>query len=164
MYGGYNSQFYMQDLQGMRDKIDRQIQQTQMQQAHQPPQPINNIINTNQSPQHDTIVLRVLNENEDVGNIYVPNKTFFMSDKNLVIKDADGKIEKFDIVKTYPVDPKDVKINELEQEIKELKELINNEYAKSNKPTQNGTGPDSNDIINAEPPTKTTSKSVSKKA
>ena len=89
---------------------------------------------------------------------------FFMSDKNLVIKDADGKIEKFDIVKTYPVDPKDVKINELEQEIKELKELINNEYAKSNKPTQNGTGPDSNDIINAEPPTKTTSKSVSKKA
>lgn len=36
MYPNYNNQFYMQDLQGMRDRIDRQLQQ--MQQISQPQQ------------------------------------------------------------------------------------------------------------------------------
>ena len=163
MYGGYNSQFYMQDLQGMRDKIDRQMQQIQMQQ-HQPPQPINNIINTTQNTPSDLISLRVLNENEEVENIYVNNKTFFLGANNLVIKDVDGKIEKYDITKTYPIDPKDVKINELENEIRQLKEMISNEHEQSIEPIKDVARPDSNVIINDESSTKKTSKSISKKA
>ncbi len=163
MYGGYNSQFYMQDLQGMRDKIDRQMQQIQMQQ-HQPPQPINNIINTTQNTPSDLISLRVLNENEEVENIYVNNKTFFLGANKLVIKDVDGKIEKYDITKTYPIDPKDVKINELENEIRQLKEMISNEHEQSIEPIKDVARPDSNVIINDESSTKKTSKSISKKA
>lgn len=150
----------------MREKIDRQLQQLQMQQTQihqQQPQPINNIINTNQTPPSDIINLRVLNENEEVENIYVNNKTFFLGANKLVIKDPDGKIEKYDILKTYPIDPKDKKISELEQQIRELKEMIDNEHGKSNITTKDVERPDTNVVVNDESITKTTSKSIPKK-
>lgn len=119
--------------------IDRQIEELQNMKARYSQQPqVTNVINPTQ-PQMSTnnmIEWRILNENEQVDNLYVKNKTLFISDKNMILKDVDGKLEKWDIKKTYPVDEKDKKIEELEQQIIELKGMINNEYSESIKPTR----------------------------
>lgn len=83
-------------------------------------------------PNKNLIEWRILNENEEVDNLYVQNKTLFVSDNFMVLKGVDGKLEKWEIKKIYPIDKKDAKINELEEEIRKLKEMINNEHSKSN--------------------------------
>jgi len=81
-------------------------------------------------PNKDLIEWRILNENEEVDNLYVQNKTLFISDNIMVLKGVDGRTEKWEIKKIYPIDKKDQKINELEEELRKLKEMINNEYSK----------------------------------
>ena len=95
---------------------------------------LENMIKMYQTPQiasKDFIEWRILNENEEVDNLYVQTKTLFINDKKMVLKGVDGSLEKWDIKKTYPIDKKDERINELENEIKKLKEMINNEHSKS---------------------------------
>ena len=95
---------------------------------------LENMIKMYQTPQiasKDFIEWRILNENEEVDNLYVQAKTLFINDKKMVLKGVDGSLEKWDIKKTYPIDKKDERINELENEIKKLKEMINNEHSKS---------------------------------
>ena len=70
------------------------------------------------------VELRILNENENVDTLYVQNKTLFINDKNMILKGIDGSLEKWEITKVYPIDPKDQKIRELEKQIHELKEMI----------------------------------------
>ena len=78
-----------------------------------------------QIPQKDLIEWRVLNENEEVDNLYVQNKTLFINDNLMVLKGVDGSLEKWQIKKVYPIDKKDLKISELEEKIKELEERLN---------------------------------------
>ena len=80
--------------------------------------PVNNFINTTQTPSKDLLEWRVLNENDEVDNLYVSNKTLFINDNMMVLKGVDGKLEKWEIKKIYPVDKKDEKITQLEEEIK----------------------------------------------
>ena len=138
-------------------RIEDMIQNYQNQ-----PTPVNNFISTSQTPNKDLIEWRILNENEEVDNLYVSNKTLFINDNMMIIKDVDGKTEKWEIKKVYPIDKKDEKINQLEEEIKKLKEMINNEPSKSN--STNGEFKQSNGNANeyVESKPKTNSKSVSK--
>ena len=124
MYG--NNQYMIDSLNKQKDRIDDMIR------TYQQPQPVNNFINTNQIPNKDLIEWRVLNENEEVDNLYVANKTLFINDSMMVIKDVDGKTEKWEVKKVYPIDKKDEKINQLEEEIKKLKEMIKSEPTKFN--------------------------------
>lgn len=101
-------------------------------------------------PNKNLIEWRILNENEEVDNLYVQNKTLFISDNMMVLKGVDGKLEKWEIKKIYPIDKKDQKINELEEEIKKLKEMINNEHSKSNGSTRKSNKSNANDDGNAE--------------
>ena len=80
-------------------------------------QPVPNLV-------RNFVEVRVLNDNENVDTLYVQNKTLFLNDKFMIIKGIDGSLEKWEINKIYPVDPKDQKIKELERQIKELKEMI----------------------------------------
>lgn len=119
-----NSNFMLDRLMRQKDEIDSLIRnyQNMGQQT-----PVNNFINTNQSQtsSKDFVEWRVLNENEEVDNLYVPNKTFFIGDNMAILKGVDGSLTKWNITKVYPKDKKDEKIVELETKIKELEAKIN---------------------------------------
>ena len=119
MYGNI-----IDNLNRQKDRIDEMIRN------YQQPQPVNNFISTNQTPIKDLVEWRILNETEEVDNLYVQNKTLFINDNTMVLKGVDGSLEKWQIKKTYPIDKKDEKINALEEEIRKLKEVINNEHTK----------------------------------
>lgn len=138
-------------------RIEDMIQNYQNQ-----PTPVNNFINTNQTPQNNLIEWRILNENEEVDNLYVNNKTLFINDNMMVLKGVDGSLEKWEVKKIYPIDKKDEKITQLEEEIKQLKEMINNEHREFNEPIRSIKQPDGNVDGHVESKPKTTSKSVSK--
>ena len=125
----YNTNQNMIDnLLRQKDRIDEMIKN------YQQPQPVNNFINTTQTPQNNLIEWRILNENEEVDNLYVANKTLFINDNLMILKGVDGSLEKWQVKKIYPIDKKDEKINALEDEIRKLKEMVNNEPTKSNEP------------------------------
>lgn len=151
----YSNQYMLENLNRQKERIDDMIRN------YQQPQPVNNFINTTQTPNKDLIEWRILNENEEVDNLYVPNKTLFINDKNMILKGVDGSLEKWEIKKIYPIDKKDEKINALEEEIKKLKEMINNEHEQSIKPIKSINKSNTNVIRNVELKSKPTSKSVS---
>ena len=128
---------------------------------------LEDIIRTYQQPftQYPTktyLEMRILNENEEVDNLYVSNKTLFLGDKNMVIKGVDGTLEKWDIVKTYPIDKKDEKISALEKEIKELKEMIKNEHTESVSTNDKFNKPNGITNVNVESKSKGNGKSISR--
>lgn len=120
-----NNQYMIDNLNRQKDRIDEMIR------SYQQPQPVNNFINTSQVSNQNLIEWRVLNENEEVDNLYVSNKTLFINENLMVLKGVDGSLEKWEVKKIYPIDKKDEKINQLEEEIKKLKEALN-EPTKSN--------------------------------
>ena len=152
----YGNNYMIDNLNRQKERIEDMIRN------YQQPQPVNNFINTNQTSPKDLIEWRVLNENEEVDNLYVSNKTLFINDNMMIIKGVDGSLEKYQVKKIYPIDKKDEKINQLEEEIKKLKEMINNEHTKPIEPTRKCDKSDVNVDGDVEPKPKTTSKSVSK--
>lgn len=151
----YNNQYMIDNLNRQKDRIDEMIRN------YQQPQPVNNFINTNQTPARDLIEWRILNENEEVDNLYVQSNTLFVGENMMIKKSVDGTLEKWTIRKTYPIDKKDEKINALEEEIKKLKEVIN-EYPKSIKSIGECEQSNGDANGNAESKPKTNGKSVSK--
>ena len=152
----YSNQYMIDNLNRQKDRIDEMIR------SYQQPQPVNNFINTNQTTNQNMIEWRVLNENEEVDNLYVSNKTLFINDNLMVLKGVDGSLEKWEVKKIYPIDKKDEKINQLENEIKSLKEMLNNEHTKLNGTTNDIKQSESTIDVNAKSNTKTTGKLVSK--
>ena len=153
----YNANQNMIDnLLRQKDRIDDMIKN------YQQPQPVNNFINTTPTSNKDLIEWRILNENEEVDNLYVANKTLFINDEMMVLKGVDGALEKWEIKKIYPIDKKDEKINALENEIKQLKEMINNESAKPNIPNDEFKKSHGITNVNVESKPKATTKSISK--
>lgn len=86
--------------------------------------------------QKEFVELRVLNDTEEVDNLYVSNKTLFINDSLMILKGVDGSLEKWEVKKIYPIDKKDEKISQLESEIQKLKEMIKNESTKSDESTK----------------------------
>lgn len=146
------------------DRINQQIRELEdlrngYQQMPQQ-QPINNIINQqpSQNAINNMVEWRILNENEEVDNLYVKNKTLFINENTMVLKGVNGSLEKWEIKKIYPIDKKDEKINQLEEEIKKLREMINNEYSKPNEPINGKFESNVNDDGNVKSKSKTNSK------
>lgn len=157
----YSNDFMLNRLSRQKEEIENLIKNYQ----NVPNQtPVNNFISAspNQTPNKDLIEWRILNENEEVDNLYVANKTLFINDNLMVLKGVDGSLEKWEVKKIYPIDKKDEKINALEEEIKKLKEMISNEPTKSNGTI--GERKQSNEFadVNVESKPKTSSKSISK--
>ena len=152
----YNNNYMIDNLTRQKEKIEDMIR------SYSQPQPVNNFINTNQTSNENMYELKVLNDSDEVENILVNTNTIFLGIDRLQIKKIDGTIEKYNITKTYPIDKKDKKINELEEEIKKLKEMINNEPTEHN--ITNGECNKSDGItnVNAQSKSKTNGKSISK--
>ena len=153
----YNNQYMIDSLNRQKEKIDDMIKSYQNQ-----PSPVNNFINTSQTSNKDLIEWRILNENEEVDNLYVQNKTLFISDDLMVLKGVDGSLEKWQIKKIYPIDKKDEKINQLEAEITKLKEMINNEPSKSTSTNDKFKQSNATTNVNAKSNTETNGKPISK--
>ena len=149
----YSNQYMIDNLNRQKDRIDEMIR------TYQQPQPVNNFINTNQTPNKDLIEWRILNENEEVDNLYVSNKTLFVSDNLMVLKGVDGSLDKWEIKKVWPIDKKDEKINALEEEVKKLKEMVKNEHSKSNGTIRKGKQSNVNVDGDVESESETTSES-----
>lgn len=156
----FGNQVNLNKLKRQRDELDNWINSMEnMQQT-----PVNNIINTNQpqTPQNNLVEWRILNENEQLDNLYVKNKTLFIGANLMVLKDVNGNMEKWEINKIYPVDEKEQKIKALEEEIKQLKEMISNELPKPIKSINTSEQSSSNVNGNDKSTTTKSSKSVQK--
>lgn len=154
-----NSNFMVDRLMRQKEEIDNLIRnyQNNGQQT-----PVNNFINTNQTQNtsKDYVEWRVLNENEEVDNLYVPNKTLFINDSMAILKGVDGSLTKWKVTKIYPKDKKDEKIQELENKVKELEEKIN-ESAKSNSSIRERNKPYANDDEYVKPQSERVAKFIS---
>ena len=130
-------------------RIDRQIEDLQRLKANMQnmgvnsPQPINNIITTPQ-PMVQQPIFEAKFTTENPSDILVNNKTAFINlkDGRLSIKEIDGEIKEYNLI--LPKDEKDIKIESLENKIRQMEEKLNqqvyikeeciNEYAKFNEP------------------------------
>ena len=120
-----NSPGLINQLYRQRENIENMINQY-TQNTMQPP--VQNIINTSSD-----IDVKYLKANEDVTNVLISKKTLFIDENKckIFIKELDGTISKtYDIV--VPKDEKDLKIEELENKLKELEERVNVQSTKSN--------------------------------
>lgn len=125
----YNNQFYIQDLQNMRDRIDKQLQQ--MTQPKQQQVPITQNFQLAPSPTQST--MRFVNTIDDVNKEFVYGDTpFFSNDMSVMwVKNAKGIIKSYSITEIIEKDEKDVMIESLQMQIEELRKgMISN--AKSN--------------------------------
>ena len=125
----FNNSYMLDRLTKQKEEIENLIKSYQNTQT-----PVNNFINTGQTSNKELIEWRILNENEEVDNLYVQNKTLFINDNLMVLKGVDGKLEKWEIKKIYPIDKKDEEITSLKQKIEDLERRLSNEHTKSNEP------------------------------
>lgn len=129
-YNPYSNNIYMQEMQSMKDRIDRQMQQYQqsqnqfMQQQQPQIQQTFQLNNPNQST--NDFDGKYAETIEDVRNTLVyKNSVFLNKDMNKMwIKDAGGNIRIFGLQEEIPVDENVAEINNLKQEVGELKALI----------------------------------------
>lgn len=126
MYPNYNNQFYMQDLQGMRDRIDRQLQQ--MQQISQPQQtPITQ--NFQLAPSQNNSSIKYAENLDDVKKELVLGDTLFVNKSftTMWLKNARGETKTYEVKEIVVLDEKDAQIENLKAQIEELKkEMMSN--------------------------------------
>lgn len=133
-YGGYypNNNFYMQDLQSMRDRIDSQMRQLQQQQNQQQPlaqQPITQNFQIAPQQQITSELEGFYAENVDeVKNKFVTKTGIFTTKdfSTIWIKDISGQIRTFRTDEIIELDEKDKEILMLRKQVGDLKEEIAN--------------------------------------
>ena len=136
------SQYYIQDLQGMKDRIENQIRQYQQQQQ-QPQPPI--MQNFQITPQTNTSEIegKYASNIDEVRNTFVIKTGLFIDREfnTLWIKDVSGRIRTFTLQEVVELDEKDKEILELKKQIEEMRGKINeyddtdfNESIKDTKP------------------------------
>lgn len=136
-----NNQYYMQDLQNMREKIDRQMQQVQQmnqnQMQHQPvPQPqIHQSFQLAPQSSFSEIQAKYVSDINDVKNTFVMSLGMFLNKEmtTLWLKNINGEIRTFSLNEIIEQDPKDIEINNLKQELENMKLLVGENKIKEEK-------------------------------
>lgn len=138
MYGN-NNQYYMQSLQDMKNNIEEQMrryQQNQMQMQQPVPQP--QIHQSFQlAPQSNAfeIQAKYVTDITDVQNTFVMNLGIFVNKEldTLWLKNINGEIRTFALSEIIQEDPKDKEINNLKQELENMKLLVSENKVKEEK-------------------------------
>ena len=129
-----NSQYYMQnmqDLQNMREKIDRQMQQMQQlnqnQMQQQQPVPITQNFQLAPNPTNNELESKYANNIDEVKNTFVMKTGVFVNKDftSMWVKTTDGNIKTYELNEVIQQDPKDVEINNLKLELQRMREMIN---------------------------------------
>lgn len=125
-----NSQFYMQNLQDMRDRIDNQIKNYQQTQMQQPQMPTNLTQNFQITPQtnNSEIQAKYVTNINDVKNTFVMTTGIFVNKEmnTLWLKNINGDIRTFNLQEIIEQDPKDIEIQNLKNELERMKGMIFN--------------------------------------
>ena len=123
----YNQNNYINDLQNMRDRIDKQMQQFQ-QQSIQQPTPTNLTQNFQLAPNNNSNGIKYVNSIEDVKKELVFSDTLFVNKEfnNLWLKNVSGDIKTYKLEPIIELDDKDLKINELLLKIENLEKEMKN--------------------------------------
>lgn len=123
-----NSQFYMQNLQDMRDRIDSQIRNYQQNQTQQPvTQPITQNFQLAPNPTNNELEAKYVDNIEAVRNTFVIKTGIFLNKdfSTLWVKDVTGKIRTFRTEEVIDLDPKDKEILMLKKQIEEMQLSLN---------------------------------------
>lgn len=139
-----NNQYYMQnmqDLQNMREKIDRQMQQmqqlnqNQMQQQPIPQPQIHQSFQLAPQSSFSEIQAKYVSDINDVKNTFVMSLGMFLNKEmtTLWLKNINGEIRTFSLNEIIEQDPKDIEINNLKQELENMKSLISENKIKEEK-------------------------------
>lgn len=129
-----NNQFYMQDLQAMKDRIDTQMRQLQQSQMQQPlaQQPITQ--NFQIAPQQNLGELegKYAENIDEVKNTFVMKTGIFTTKdfSTIWVKDVNGSIRTFKTEEMIELDEKDKEILMLKTQLNDLKEVMSNANAK----------------------------------
>ena len=122
-----NNQYYMQDLQNMKDRIDNQMRQLQNQQPIQQPQIHQNF---QLAPQNNNNELesKYADSFEEVKNTFVMKTGIFTKKdfSTIWIKDVSGNIRTFKTEEVVELDEKDREILDLQRQLNELRGEIEN--------------------------------------
>ena len=130
-----NSQFYMQNLQDMRDRIDNQIRNYQQNQAQQPvTQPITQNFQLAPNPTNNELEAKYAYNIEVLKNTFVIKTGIFLNKdfSTLWVKDVTGKIRTFTTEEIIEMDEKDKEIYQLKKQIEEMKGMIENDNKSDN--------------------------------
>ena len=130
-----NNQFYVQELQNMKDRIDNQLRQVQQNQVQQQmPQPITQNFQLATNPTNNELESKYANSIDEVKNTFVMKTGLFINKdfSTLWIKDVTGKIKTYSLEEVIEMDDKDKEILDLKKQIKEMKGLIANGYDDTN--------------------------------
>lgn len=120
-----NNQFYMQDLQNMREKIDRQMQQMQQlnQQQQQPIPQVTQNFQLAPNPSNNELESKYVNNIDEVKNTFVMKTGVFINKDftTLWIKNTNGDIKTYTLEEVIETDPRDAEILMLKRQIEEMK-------------------------------------------
>jgi hypothetical protein len=124
---GNNNQFYMQDLQNMRERIDNQIKQMQqLQSQQQVPQAITQNFQITPTTNNNELEIKYAGNVDEVKNTIVMKTGVFLTKdfSTLWIKDVTGNIKTFRTEEVIEMDDKDREIDMLKKQIEEMKGMI----------------------------------------
>ena len=128
VYGNPN-QFYLQDLQNMRDKIDNQMRQLNQNamQSNNPPA-INQTFQLAPNQTNQDLEAKYATNIDEVKNTLVMRTGIFTNKdfSTIWIKDITGNIRTFSTQEVIELDEKDKKILELEKQIENMKGMMLN--------------------------------------
>lgn len=125
-----NNQYYMQDLQQMRDRIDQQLRQAQQFQQPQMQQTpaINQTFQLAPNSIMNDLDAKYASNIDEAKNTLALKTTLFIDreNKNLWIKGTDGNIKTYTLTEVVELDEKDKQILALQQQIQEMKGMMIN--------------------------------------
>lgn len=142
VYNPYNPNYIMQEWQNMKDRIDKNMQNYQQVQNQfmqpQPPMPQPQIHQSFQlAPQNSfsEIQAKYVSDINDVKNTFVMSLGMFLNKEmtTLWLKNINGEIRTFSLNEIIEQDPKDIEINNLKQELENMKLLVSENKVKEEK-------------------------------